>query len=172
MNRLAIFPGIWRYVFRHDFIKGLRFNTHRMGEDQIFLSNIFILDPRVYFSSSILYRYFVGMEYQATAKGISKLEALDTLETSIEIFSKHPEKLVSYHYVLFCNQLLTFLGKGINLKNDPKRKELLKIVSAIVPHKRIFLYLILEKIAFKLRWFQWKVGSGELALKRKHQSND
>jgi glycosyltransferase involved in cell wall biosynthesis len=64
---VAMSPGIWRMVFRRDFILGCEFGTSRMGEDQVFLSKALALAPRILFCEEYIYNYFTGFSGQLTS---------------------------------------------------------------------------------------------------------
>lgn len=63
---IAANPGIWRFVFRKEVLRDSRFPPLRMGEDQVFLSRLGIMDKSVGFSRRIFYTYSIGNPYQLT----------------------------------------------------------------------------------------------------------
>ena len=59
-------PGIWRWIFRTDAIKGVKFQSFSMGEDQDFLAD---LNPDINYaiiSDEVTYRYVQGWKQQLT----------------------------------------------------------------------------------------------------------
>jgi len=74
---VAMNPGIWRMVFRRDFISSARFQKMRMGEDQLFLAEVMSRKPRLSFTNSIFYNYFVGHPGQLTQRQDAIVELLD-----------------------------------------------------------------------------------------------
>jgi glycosyltransferase involved in cell wall biosynthesis len=80
---VAINPGLWRMVFRREFISSVEFQKMRMGEDQLFLAQIMALKPRVTFTDTIFYEYFVGSPGQLTQNS----------KAIIELFSAYREIL-------------------------------------------------------------------------------
>jgi glycosyltransferase involved in cell wall biosynthesis len=66
LRDVAMNPGLWRMIFRRDFISSTEFRKMRMGEDQLFLAEIMALKPRVTFTDTIFYEYFVGIPGQLT----------------------------------------------------------------------------------------------------------
>jgi glycosyltransferase involved in cell wall biosynthesis len=66
LRDVAMNPGLWRMIFRRDFISSTEFRKMRMGEDQLFLAEIMALKPRVTFTDTIFYEYFVGNPGQLT----------------------------------------------------------------------------------------------------------
>jgi glycosyltransferase involved in cell wall biosynthesis len=60
-------PGIWRMVFRSEFIKCINFPSFRMGEDQVFLATVIQEQPQIVFIDEIVYSYFVNVPSQLTS---------------------------------------------------------------------------------------------------------
>jgi glycosyltransferase involved in cell wall biosynthesis len=74
---VAMNPGLWRMVFRRDLISSVRFQKMRMGEDQLFLAEVMSRKPRVSFTISVFYNYFVGHPGQLTQRQDAIVELLD-----------------------------------------------------------------------------------------------
>lgn len=77
INDIAINPGLWRVIFRRDFVSSVKFKTMRMGEDQLFLAEIMALKPRVSFTLTVFYDYFVGHPGQLTQSPPAIFELFD-----------------------------------------------------------------------------------------------
>ena len=71
---VAMNPGLWRMVFRREFISSVEFQKMRMGEDQLFLAQIMALKPRVTFTDTVFYEYFVGSPGQLTQNSKAIIE--------------------------------------------------------------------------------------------------
>ena len=76
LEQVALNPGLWRMVFRNDFIKGVRFNSAVMGEDQDFFAQCLAKNPNLEISKSIFYNYYVNVQGQLTGnpKAVQSLE--------------------------------------------------------------------------------------------------
>jgi hypothetical protein len=61
-------PGIWRFVFRREFIANLTFPDLRMGEDQVFLQRVFSRNPFVCVSQLTIYKYRINVPSQLTSE--------------------------------------------------------------------------------------------------------
>ena len=57
---LAKHPGIWRWVVRRSLIGGTRFPSLSMGEDQLFIIQLLLKNPRIKFSEKIIYTHVTG----------------------------------------------------------------------------------------------------------------
>ena len=61
-------PGIWRFVFKREFVINLFFPELKMGEDQVFLQRVFSKNPRVCVSHLTVYRYRINVPSQLTSE--------------------------------------------------------------------------------------------------------
>lgn len=57
---LAKHPGIWRWVVRRSLIGDTRFPSLSMGEDQLFIIQLLLKNPRIKFSEKIIYTHVTG----------------------------------------------------------------------------------------------------------------
>jgi glycosyltransferase involved in cell wall biosynthesis len=75
---VAFNPGIWRFIFKRSIIGDNLFEKEKMGEDQEFISNCLVLNPRIAYSNSIFYNYFTNNPNQLTNNkaSISNLKTL------------------------------------------------------------------------------------------------
>lgn len=103
---LGLNPGIWRFVFRRDVIREIRFPEARMGEDQIFLQRIFSTDPEVILSEDITYIYKTNVPNQLTGerRNLNDLVMVNRLST-LEFDLKAKYSLFSR--TMIARQLLT-----------------------------------------------------------------
>jgi glycosyltransferase involved in cell wall biosynthesis len=63
---LARDTGLWRMVFKREFIQNIKFPDLTMAEDQIFFLRVFMKNPIIGSSHTIFYRYFKGGRNQLT----------------------------------------------------------------------------------------------------------
>jgi glycosyltransferase involved in cell wall biosynthesis len=68
LSSLMINPGIWRFVFKRDFVGENRFPKSSMGEDQVFLAKLQIDSELLMQSSSSFYTYFTNVPNQLTSR--------------------------------------------------------------------------------------------------------
>ena len=85
---VAMNPGLWRMVFRRDFISSVKFQKMRMGEDQLFLAEIMALKPRVSFTYTVFYNYFVGHPGQLTQSPAAIIELFDAFREILALRKK------------------------------------------------------------------------------------
>jgi len=76
-------PGIWRYIFSRRIYESIRFPGLRIGEDQNFIVQAFLMKPKLYCSSEIVYTYSIGNSDQIT----QNIEAFKDVGYSLECLS-------------------------------------------------------------------------------------
>jgi len=86
LNDLAKHPGLWRFIFRKNFLSNHRFKNLRMAEDQLFLVLLMQKNPKIILFPSFIYHYFTGQAGQLT----KNKDALDDLSSAITEMLKIP----------------------------------------------------------------------------------
>jgi len=82
---IAIKPGMWRMIFLREFVSAQRFKSMKMGEDQLFLAELFKRNPRLVFTEEHFYDYVVGRIGQLTSNSKSKLELITTYNALLKL---------------------------------------------------------------------------------------
>ena len=80
LEQVAFHPGIWRIIFRKSFIQSLEFTDLMMAEDQVFLAECLLKNPKVAFTEEILYTYFTNVSGQLTSNIVAKRDLAKSLE--------------------------------------------------------------------------------------------
>lgn len=112
-NSISMNPGIWRMIFKNDLIHNSKFTNLRMGEDQIFLSDIRLPDRIVKFIPEVFYEYTRGIPSQLT----NNKRALMDLPLATKYIYKHTSRnsskaLKSFNMNLVIRQQLTLIKNG------------------------------------------------------------
>lgn len=63
---LGLFPAFTRIIYRNSFISGLLFPMFEIAEDQAFLIQVLLRNPKIEFCDLNVYTYFVGGKLQST----------------------------------------------------------------------------------------------------------
>ena len=108
---VAFNPGIWRFIFKKDFIERIFFEKERMGEDQEFICNCLSRNPKVIISKKVIYSYYVNNPSQLTNNqdAINSLKSLIRRTTnSIDDSEKNYELPIR---VMQVRQIITFLKR-------------------------------------------------------------
>ena len=68
LRQIASRPGIWRFAFRNELLKGRKFPNLRMAEDQVFLGSLELGVAKTYIEKDFVYSYFSGASHHLTSK--------------------------------------------------------------------------------------------------------
>lgn len=79
---ISLDPGLWRFAFKGDLARSIKFPNMRMAEDQIYLSNILESKPNLYVFKELVYTYWRYQSNQLTKNVL----ALNQLLLAIDIF--------------------------------------------------------------------------------------
>lgn len=78
-------PGIWRFAFKRSKFQDIRFPTFRLGEDQGYLAQIPWSELRIGLVDQSFYSYFVGNDFQTTAKSKPRDSIVDSVSFLINL---------------------------------------------------------------------------------------
>jgi hypothetical protein len=79
-------PGIWRFVFKKELLKGVEFSNLNWGEDQLFLMGVFANKPRILTIDKIIYRYREDTPGSLTSQKKHVFDLYEVLKRGIEYF--------------------------------------------------------------------------------------
>lgn len=145
-------PGLWRMVFRKDVLEGVKFNSIRMAEDQIFLSKLNLKNRQVAFTERFLYTYFTGRKAQLTQSVINIHDLLIAFDHLLLSHRKFENEKKSLSLMMAARILLT-LVKNFQLKGVFELKKKLKLLDRKITTVELIILLsninriILRKIS-------------------------
>jgi glycosyltransferase involved in cell wall biosynthesis len=93
---IMVNPGIWRFIFKREFICALRFKDFKMGEDQVFLADLKLKESSTYKSNVEVYRYITASAEQLTKKRDALLDIRYAIENLTNILK---ENTTNYRYI-------------------------------------------------------------------------
>jgi len=105
-------PGIWRCLFRTEFIIDSEFGTSSMGEDQVFLVNVLRKQPVMSYSQLRIYDYCTNFPNQLTA-GTNNLKGIPI--SLMEIRKSFTQISTPYIHIVatsYLKQCLSGLKRG------------------------------------------------------------
>ena len=111
LSKISMQPGIWRFIFRIDVLKGLEFEGMKLAEDQIFLLDSKLLKRKVLFTNRVFYKYFVGDILQIT-NDETLISELRYSWQAIFMRTKTYEGDKSFHMMLLIKLCLTLFKRG------------------------------------------------------------
>ena len=136
-------PGIWRFVFRREFITGLIFSDLKWGEDQLFLAQVLARKPKVITSNKIIYSYRKDSPGSLTADKSLAVSLLSSLAETIPLANNLRGKLGLCLEIMIFRQVFTlFRYGGLRLGV----KAILKVFKS---HKKVALVKNITHIFFK-----------------------
>jgi glycosyltransferase involved in cell wall biosynthesis len=109
LKEIAINPGIWRFAFKRNELKGLWFSSLMMAEDQIFLANFNIPDRRIEIFSKSVYNYFIGENFHLTKNKESLKDLPRAIIHSFSLIRDLTNENISFVSILLSRQLITAL---------------------------------------------------------------
>lgn len=140
---LALDTGIWRMVFRREFLNGIVFPSLSMAEDQIFILRLLLKDPILKTSNATFYKYYKKSSNQLTSTrdAFSDIPLAMKLSASL-IREVNTSKKFYLIRIFYLRQSLSGLKNG-NI--EIKIKILLSLVSSINPRDLRITGLILRE---------------------------
>lgn len=113
LDAVGFNPGLWRMVFRKEFISTIIFTDLRMGEDQFFLAECLRSRPRITFSNAKFYEYFVGVDGQLTTKKSIRSDLLEIFSKLITLRSTSTKMEYRFLSIVIIRMWFTLLKSGI-----------------------------------------------------------
>jgi glycosyltransferase involved in cell wall biosynthesis len=109
---LAIYPGLWRYLFKRKTIDNLRFIDSRMGEDQVFLAQALKNSKTVHLFHKPVYEYQISGNGQLTSDPKNLVCIINSLQeiSKIHLITEEPEKR-NFMTVIYWKMFLTLSTK-------------------------------------------------------------
>lgn len=146
VNSILQNPGIWRFIFRNEFIESLNFTNLRMGEDQEFIMKFLLKKPTIDLIDMNLYTYFQGDSMQATADK-SRLEdlisLLDYLKSDLINVQVEESKIIMQFYI---QNIFTILYRGSIAIKRKAISNLIELISNLKWKERLNLIAYSSKI--------------------------
>lgn len=128
-ERIVSNPGIWRFVFRRNFLEKVSFPDFSSAEDQLFLQRFFALDPRILVSNRVVYTYFQGGDNQLTKSPKVSEQTRLVAKIGISELSKSKVKNQTLIDTLILKQIVTVA------KNGSRKDKLLSIYLGMQFHR-------------------------------------
>jgi len=105
-------PGIWRYIFRRKFVENKEFRNLSMGEDVVYLCEIFGKNPKITTVNNSIYSYSVNFPGQTTAVFKNYAENLKILSAIRELLYDKNLKNKNLIFRIFFRQCLSLLKRA------------------------------------------------------------
>ena len=145
-------PGIWRYIFSRRIYESICFPGLRIGEDQNFIVQAFLMKPKLYCSSEIVYTYSIGNSDQIT----QNIEAFKDVWHSLEYLSNLrglTRKSDSANLIIltaYFKQLFTGLKRAGWSGSNLNFRQIFKDIFIVASHRDI-LRVLKTLVVWRLR---------------------
>jgi glycosyltransferase involved in cell wall biosynthesis len=107
MENVAFSPGLWRMIIRSSTLGETRFDSVRMGEDQLFLIDLNLGSRNIHFYDNEIYQYFRGDGMQLTSKQDSINEVENTFILARDRIQDDPKLRDTFSEIIVLRLLLT-----------------------------------------------------------------
>lgn len=141
LQKVALSPGIWRFIFKSEVIQNKYFTEARMGEDQVFLLETNVGKKNVMFTENIFYEYFQDSSLQLTSDQIAINEVNSSFNYAKHLLNEYPRLRDNFAQIVLTRLFLTTL---LRCKPENKLKFLLINLSQIILlHPTLFIHVLL-----------------------------
>jgi glycosyltransferase involved in cell wall biosynthesis len=107
LRTVARNPGIWRIVFARDLIQGMRFESLRMAEDQIFICEAILRARKLVFADHEIYTYYTGSINHLTRNSAALQDLLPAFKKTSEILKSSTVELVPFLSLMAAKQMIS-----------------------------------------------------------------
>jgi glycosyltransferase involved in cell wall biosynthesis len=112
IDEIVMNPGLWRFAFKRELLKGSKFPISSMGEDQAFISSLSIFNRKIFQSDEVIYNYYTGEHGHLT----NNLKLMGDMKVSLELLNHNRKRQNSESkrltQSLIVKQLITSLKRG------------------------------------------------------------
>jgi glycosyltransferase involved in cell wall biosynthesis len=113
--KIAMYPGLWRMVFKSSIVKNVKFTNLLLAEDQIFLAMLHPAEKKIMFSDQIVYRYLAKREGALTTRRTNTSDLINAVERlTVFLRDKRYEPDFEFNLALAIKNCLTVLKIGGN----------------------------------------------------------
>jgi len=138
-DRIIINPGLWRFIFNLDFIRGINFPELSSSEDQVFLQRFFALNPNILTLKEKIYTYVVGGPNQLTKSNNLVNQNIQAILIGIkEINYKNNPRIKIIGSLIF-KQIITVVKKGSLIEKLLGVKLSIKLICRLRIYNAIFI---------------------------------
>jgi len=109
-------PGIWRMVFRRNFIGKTEFYPLKMAEDQMFIADILVKNPKIVFIEENLYNYYFGSSNHQVNNNEAQFDLIKTFKICTYMYNQNLPHKNDYIATILIRQFFS-IQKFLPLKN-------------------------------------------------------
>ena len=106
---VGISPGIWRFLFRREFIEDLKFSNLKWGEDQLFILRVLAKNPKILTCESAVYGYTKHVPGALTTETKNVLDLIEVNRLGLNFLSNIKGGARVCAEIMHFRQILTVL---------------------------------------------------------------
>lgn len=106
---VGISPGIWRFLFRREFIRDLRFSPLKWGEDQLFILQTLAKSPKILACESAVYAYTKYVQGALTTDSKNVIDLIEVNRRGLDQLSTIKDGARFCAEIMHFRQILTVL---------------------------------------------------------------
>lgn len=150
--KIAIYPGLWRMLFRASILKNIKFTNLLLAEDQIFLTELKFAEKKILFKENLIYTYTLLRKGSLTSvnKNLPDLISALLLLLNLIGFNKNKDS-IDFELTLFIRNSITVIKNG----TTQQKIQVLQLIQKVIVSHPICVFRILFMILiFKLKEMQ------------------
>jgi hypothetical protein len=109
---MGLNPGLWRLIFSRDLVGDLNFSSANWGEDQEFIASVLAMNPKVFTSNNLIYRYRMSSYGSQTSQKEFVRDLPGCLKSCIFANRKTKASLRVVSTILIFRQFFTIIKYG------------------------------------------------------------
>jgi glycosyltransferase involved in cell wall biosynthesis len=152
-DRLISNPGLWRFIFNLNFIRGINFPELASSEDQVFLQRFLGLNPNILILQEKIYTYVMGGSNQLTKSDNFVNQNIQAILIGIAEINDINNPRIKIIGCLIFKQIITVIKNGsiseklLGIKLSIKLVKKLKVHNTIIIINNI-LKILMVRICF------------------------
>jgi hypothetical protein len=145
LPKVAMYPGLWRMVFKSSILKDIKFTSLLLAEDQIFLARLHPTERKILFSDQIVYGYTVKRIGALTSRRVNTPDLIKAVEYLTGFLAEKTYKPdFVFNLTLAIKNCLTILKIGTNRQRIQTCKILCQIFFRYLPDAICITFSILK----------------------------
>ena len=139
MQGIGVDLGIWRMIFRRQILRNFFFPELSMGEDQVFVARVLVMNPRIEFLKFPIYEYWEGGSYHLTASPARRKDLLKANALISALLKESYGEKSSVLRLMYMKQLFSIIKFFSQIE---KLRAIPKLFWAVIRNPKNLLYII------------------------------
>jgi glycosyltransferase involved in cell wall biosynthesis len=105
-------PGIWRFVFKREILTNISYPPLRIGEEQVFLEKLDLINRNIHFSQNVVYQYLKGSSFHTSSKKKAIEDVVIAAGISWKLLRSDSSNNQGYKMNFFLRQVISAIKNG------------------------------------------------------------